>query len=421
MTMRKVLRPLVTGISVSGFLIFVKYSVVGVVGTTVDVLSLFVLVDLLHVPVLAAAAVSFTLAVINNFVLNKVWTFRNSSRNTRKQFIKFFIVSMVGLGLTELFMAIFVLFLGIWYIAAKLATSVIVLTWNFLANKNWTFTEKGRAAEFPDQYAYEVTVIIPALNEEKRIGTTIEAVHRHFASRNMKREIIVVDDGSRDNTSGVVTELAKSVPDLRLFSYQPNRGKGHAVRTGVEESRGRYILFADADNSTPIEEFDRLYPFLAREEVVIGSRYLAESQIKIRQSLSRVLIGRLGNGLIQVLLFDNVKDTQCGFKAFQHRAAREIFSRMKVNRFGFDIELLAIASLLKYSVHEVPVSWYNSPLSRVRPVKDALRTFFELLYIKFNLMSGRYSRDEEGKNGKAVKEGEPSASLVSSQRGSGTD
>ena len=117
---------------------------------------------------------------------------------------------------------------------------------------------------------------------------------------------------------------------------------------------------------------------------------MADSDVKIRQPKYRILLGRLGNFLIRVFLFGNIKDTQCGFKAFQHRAAKELFSRMKINGFGFDIELLSIAYLLKYSVREVPVSWYNSPVSRVRPIKDALRTFTELLYIKLNLMSGRY-------------------------------
>jgi dolichyl-phosphate beta-glucosyltransferase len=162
------------------------------------------------------------------------------------------------------------------------------------------------------------------------------------------------------------------------------------ILAGVEKSRGEYILFTDADNSTPIEAFEKFYPLLSHTKVVIGSRYMAESDVKIKQPKYRILLGRLGNFLIQVFLFDDIRDTQCGFKAFQHSAAKELFSRMKVNRFGFDIELLSIANLLKYSVREVPVSWYNSPVSRVRPIKDTLRTFTELLYIKLNLMSGRY-------------------------------
>ncbi|MGE5750821.1 MAG: glycosyltransferase [Nitrospirota bacterium] len=372
------------------FTVFIKYAMVGVTGTALDVGSLYVFVDLLHIPVLVAAALSFILAVVNNFILNKIWTFRNSSRNFRKQFIKFSIVSVVGLVLTEICMAVFVYLLGIWYIASKLITSVIVLTWNFLANKNWTFTEKIRPLPTAEQYDYTLTIVIPAFNEAKRIVNTLEAIHRYFERKGMKREIIVVDDGSSDDTAAVVNALKARIHDLHCVSYLPNRGKGYAVKKGVEKSRGEYILFTDADNSTPIESFEKFYPLLYHTKVVIGSRYMADSNVKIKQPKYRILLGRLGNFLIQVLLFDDIRDTQCGFKAFQHSAAKELFSRMKVNRFGFDIELLSIAYLLKYSVREVPVSWYNSPVSRVRPIKDTLRTFSELLYIKLNLLSGRY-------------------------------
>ena len=372
------------------FTVFMKYATVGAVGTALDVGSLYVFVDFLHIPVLVAAAISFMLAVVNNFIMNKIWTFRNNSRNFRKQFIKFFIVSVIGLILTEICMGVFVYLLDILYIVSKLVTSVIVLTWNFLANKNWTFTEKVRSRPSVEQYDYALTIVIPAFNEAKRIENTLEAVHRYFERKGVKREIIVVDDGSSDNTAAVVNALEAKIHDLHCVRYFPNRGKGYAVKTGVERSRGEYILFTDADNSTPIEEFDKLYPLLPRTKVVIGSRYMADSDVKIKQPKYRILLGRLGNFLIQVFLFDDIRDTQCGFKAFQHRAAEELFSRMKVNRFGFDIELLAIAYLLKYSVREVPVNWYNSPVSRGWPIKDALRTFSELLYIKLNLMSGRY-------------------------------
>jgi dolichyl-phosphate beta-glucosyltransferase len=372
------------------FLVFFKYAVVGVLGTSIDVGSLYVFVEYLRIPVLIAAAGSFGLAVVNNFLLNKFWTFENRNPNIRKQFIKFSLVSLVGLGLTETFMALFVYALQLWYIPAKLVTSCIVLTWNFLANKYWTFTEKARAFAQPASAPLDLSIVIPAYNEENRIGKTIEAIEAYFRGRNITREVIVVDDGSTDDTSGVVGKLSGSINDLVAVRYTPNQGKGFAVKTGIERSRGRYILFTDADNSTPIEEFEKFRPFMNNNAVIIGSRYVSGSSVRIRQPWYRIWLGRLGNFLIQMLLFEGIRDTQCGFKALPRDAARDIFSRMKVRRFGFDMEMLAIATLLSYPIREVPVSWFNSEDSRLRPFKDAFRTFFELVYIKLNLMSGRY-------------------------------
>jgi len=239
--------------------------------------------------------------------------------------------------------------------------------------------------------AYNVSVVIPAYNEEMRIGETLKAINRYFYGKPMTRQIIVVDDGSIDNTAKVLEALREEITDLIVISDGPNHGKGYAVKKGVEASRGEYILFTDADNATPIEEFEKFYPLLKDYEVVIGSRFLSRSNIVVGQPWYRVLIGRMGNMLIQFLLLEGVKDTQCGFKAFQHGAAREIFSRMRINGFGFDIEILSIARLLNFAVKEIPVSWHNSRESRVRPVKDALRTFKELICIKLNLWGGRYS------------------------------
>lgn len=372
------------------YAVFLKYSVVGALGTAVDLGSLYLFVEFLHLPVLLATALSFLLAVINNFLLNKHWTFQNKSSNIQKQFIKFLLVSLVGLALTELFMVLFVYGFKIWYMAAKLMTSGLVLIWNFLANKYWTFRDRIYYVPSRTEFGHDVSVIVPAYNEERRIRRTLETVDGYFRSRALSREIIVIDDGSSDGTAQVVGELARSIPGLRVISYRPNRGKGHAVRRGVEESDGRYILFTDADNSTPIEEFDRFLPLLPHTEVVIGSRYLEDSNVVIRQPWYRVLIGRFANALIRFFILDGIRDTQCGFKAFQHDAAQVVFSRMKVQRFGFDIEALAIARLFGFSVRELPVSWYNSAESRVKPLRDSLRTFRDLVYIKLNLWGGRY-------------------------------
>lgn len=372
------------------YTVLFRYSVVGLLGTAIDLGLLYLFVDLLRINLLLAATMSFVLAVINNFTLNKYWTFRNKSDKTRRQFIKFLMLSAAGLLLTVICMAFFVYVLKIWYMAAKLITSVLVLTWNFLANKYWTFKDRIFYVPGGEKYDYDVTVIIPSYNEQSRIENTLKAVNEYFLNKPVTRQIIVVDDGSSDNTAGKAEDLGREIDNLRVLTYKPNRGKGYAIKKGIEAARGKYILFTDADNSTPIEEFDKFYPLLEDNRVVIGSRYLSESNVVVSQPWYRVLIGRLANILIQLFILDGVRDTQCGFKAFQHGAAKEIFSRVKVNRYGFDIEALAIARLLNLSIKEVPVSWYNSPESRIRPVKDAVRTFGELIYIKLNLWGGQY-------------------------------
>ncbi len=247
-----------------------------------------------------------------------------------------------------------------------------------------------------EKYPYDVSVIIPAYNEEGRIGETLRAIQSYFRGKPLTRQIIVVNDGSSDNTAQVLESLKEEIADLIVISDSPNHGKGYAVKKGVGASRGEYILFADADNATPIEEFDKFYPLLKDNKVVIGSRYLSESNIVVGQPWCRVLIGRIGNLLIQFLLLRGVKDTQCGFKAFQHGAAKKIFSLVRTSGFGFDIEVLSIARFLNFRVAEVPVSWYNSSESRIRPIKDSIRTLGELIYIKLNLWGGRYFHESRG-------------------------
>ena len=166
--------------------VFIQYAIVGCLGTAIDLGSLYVLVDFLHVNLLVATAVSFILAVINNFTLNKYWTFKNRSSNIRKQFIKFLVVSIVGLLLTEMFMAILVYGLKLWYLFAKLITSGLILTWNFLANKYWTFKDRIFYVPGNGQYEYDISVIVPAFNEERRLKKTLESINNYFLKKQRK-------------------------------------------------------------------------------------------------------------------------------------------------------------------------------------------------------------------------------------------
>lgn len=374
---------------------FLKYCTVGVGGTLIDLASLFIFVEYFLIPVIPATILSFLLAVTNNFIFNKVWTFKNKSKNYRKLYIKFLIVSAVGLGLTVASMHTMVNVIGIWYMFAKALTSLIVLTWNFLANKLWTFHLAEQSFVFPDNFDYELSIVIPAYNEENRIKNTLLIIHDFIEEKNINSEIIIVNDGSLDKTSEIVEKIQHKIPNLKLIDLSKNSGKGFAVKRGIEESRGKLILFTDADNSTPIEEFEKLLQRMneSKANIAIGSRYLHDSNVRIKQPVYRILLGRMGNFLIRLFLIDEIKDTQCGFKLFEHKVAREIFFFQKVKRFAFDVEALVIAENMGYQVVEVPVSWFNSPGSRVRPVKDALRTLKDLVYIKLNLWSGRYSSD----------------------------
>lgn len=378
---------------------FFKYCVVGAIGTFLDLTSLYIFVEYLNLTVLLGATFSFLIAVINNFLLNKFWTFQSNSKNYKKLFIKFLIVSTIGLGLTLSFMYLLADMIGIWYMFAKVITSFIVLIWNFLGNKLWTFRLHEKKFHIPKKYNYKFSIVIPAYNEENRIKGTLLIIDNYISSENLKAEIIVVSDGSTDGTGNIVNGLMKKINNLRFIEYKKNQGKGFAVKKGVENCLGEYILFADADNSSPIEELNVLFEKLKESgaEIAIGSRYLPSSNIKIKQPKYRIILGRLGNFLIRLFLIDNIKDTQCGFKLFTHRAAKEIFYFQKVKRFGFDIEALVVANSLGYKIVEVPVSWFNSSGSRVRPVKDAFRTLRDLVYIKLNLWSGRYFNDSSYK------------------------
>ena len=381
--------------TIKDFKQFFKYCLVGVSGTLLDLGALYLFVEYANIPVIPAAVLSFLLAVVNNFIWNKTWTFRSKSKNYRKLFIKFLIVSTVGLLLTVSCMYLFVEQLELWYMLAKAITSGIVLTWNFLGNNLWTFSLQHIHPEKAHNPQFDLSIIIPAYNEANRITGTLLIVADYVAKKKLDCEILVVSDGSTDRTNEIVNDYAKRIPQLRLESYEENQGKGYAVRYGVEKAKGKQILFTDADNSTPIEELANLQEQLKKQkaDIAIGSRYLPNSNVEIKQPFYRIVFSRAGNLLIRMVLIDGIKDTQCGFKLFKAGVAKEIFKMQKVRRFGFDMEALVVANNLDHKIIEVPVSWFNSRESRVRPVKDGLRTLKDLVFIKLNLWSGRYSND----------------------------
>ena len=240
-----------------------------------------------------------------------------------------------------------------------------------------------------------LSVIIPAYNEERRIGSTLERIIQYLSQKPWSWEILVVIDGSRDSTAEVVrTAGAGAGPEqLRILDNDVNRGKGFCVRRGMLESRGAFRLFSDADLSTPIEEVDRLLEALeAGHDVAIASRGLPESDVRVRQAKWRQSMGRVFNWFVQRLAVPGIQDTQCGFKLFTADAARRLFTRQRIEQFGFDVEILWNARKLDYRIAELPVVWINDPQSKVNPITDSTRMLVDLLRIRYWDHKGRYGQ-----------------------------
>jgi glycosyltransferase involved in cell wall biosynthesis len=237
------------------------------------------------------------------------------------------------------------------------------------------------------------SIVIPAYNESARIATSLDKILSYTVARNWDAEIIVVDDGSKDGTAEIVRARANHHPGLRLLSNPGNRGKGYSVRNGMLHAQGEIFLFSDADLSSPIEEFDKLLEAIAKgADVAMGSRWVnAELQTE-KQPLHRQLFGRLFNLALRITLGLQFKDTQCGFKAFTRAAAQAIFPLQTIERWGFDPELIYLAQRLGYRVQEVPVAWAHREGTRINPLRDGIRMLGEMLQIRWNALTGRYSR-----------------------------
>jgi len=235
------------------------------------------------------------------------------------------------------------------------------------------------------------SVVLPAYNENARIAVTLDKILAHAAERRWKAEIIVVNDGSTDTTAEIVRRYSANHPVVRLLENPGNRGKGYSVRHGMLHACGDVLLFSDADLSSPIAESDKLFAAITDgADVAIGSRWLrTELQIK-RQPLHRQLFGRIFNLALRLILRLNYKDTQCGFKAFTSHAAHGLFPLQRIERWGFDPELLYLARKLGFSVKEVPVAWSHREGTRINPLRDGMRMFIEVLKIRWNAITGKY-------------------------------
>jgi dolichyl-phosphate beta-glucosyltransferase len=243
-----------------------------------------------------------------------------------------------------------------------------------------------------------LSVVIPAYNEERRLPTTLESVYAYLSGQGRDFEIIVVDDGSLDQTVAVVETFAKHHDGVRLLSYSPNQGKGHAVRVGMLAARGDYLLIDDADGSSPISELVRLEEAITcGADLAIGSRAKPADDTVVEALAYRKYIGNTFNFIVQSLLLKGIYDTQCGFKLFRKDVARDIFSVSLIDGFGFDVEVLSIARFRGYKIAEVAISWHNVEGSKVNVFTDSPRMLFEVLGVWVRALMGAYSRSSARK------------------------
>jgi len=240
----------------------------------------------------------------------------------------------------------------------------------------------------------EYTVVVPAFDEESRIERTLLEMVEYFRARKTPAEIVVVDDGSQDGTSSVVARVSHRSPEVRLIRLAQNHGKGYAVRTGMVNARGARVLLADADGATPIAELARLEALLSGgAAIAVGSRVVPPgANVNVRRRWYRHVMGRTFHFLVRWLTVRGVQDTQCGFKLFRSSVAHDLFSRMRMSGFSFDVEVLLMAQRRGYRIAEVPVNWTHQPGSKVRVVRDSLRMAADLLAIRANQLRGDYDR-----------------------------
>jgi dolichyl-phosphate beta-glucosyltransferase len=235
-----------------------------------------------------------------------------------------------------------------------------------------------------------LSVVIPAYNEAKRIAVTLLDLDRYLSTQDYTYEIIVVNDGSKDNTAIVTDKAGELIKNLRLIDNKENHGKGYVTRQGMLEAKGEYRLFMDADNSTKIDHLDLFWPETQNSDIVIGSIEIRGAKIHENAQWYRRWLGHLAKYVIRFVAgLWSIKDTQRGFKLFNQESAEVIFPKQTLTRWGFDFEILSLAKKMGFKIKEMPVDWYNPGESKVK-LSSYFKTFIDLIKIKYNFLTNKY-------------------------------
>jgi glycosyltransferase involved in cell wall biosynthesis len=240
--------------------------------------------------------------------------------------------------------------------------------------------------------APDLSIIIPSYNEELRLPVTLDRIAAYLGTYGGTSEVLVVDDGSSDRTAALAASFRSKIPSLRVVSNDLNRGKGYSVRRGMQEARGRVALFTDADLSAPIEEAGKLIDALETHDVAIGSRAMDRSLISVHESAFREFAGTIFNKIVRIILWLPFVDTQCGFKAFRRETCGILFEQQRIERFGFDPELLYLARHHGLRAVEIPVRWGHSPATKVSMLRDSIQMFIDVFTVRWNALTGCYPR-----------------------------
>jgi dolichyl-phosphate beta-glucosyltransferase len=251
-------------------------------------------------------------------------------------------------------------------------------------------TPAGGSNEIP----IKLSIIVPSYNEELRLPPSLDRIAAYVADSGRRTEVLVVDDGSKDKTAEVAASYVDRIPNLRVLKNGDNRGKGYSVRHGVLEAKGEVVLFSDADLSAPIEEADKLLAAMGHYDVAIGSRAMDRSLIKVHESAFREFAGIVFNKIVRIVLRLPFVDTQCGFKAFRRERCKIVFEQQRIERFGFDPELLYLARHHGLKSVEIPVRWSHSPATKINMMRDSIQMFVDVFTIRWNALRGCYPKQK---------------------------